>query len=87
MQRNSVALLLLLCGSVCSAQLNMDWAYHNAAGMDRAQEFVPGQGFAFLENSTVPIPDAAPVILYVTTANQFAGDLDEQIFVGWWNVM
>jgi hypothetical protein len=88
MQRNSVALLAglsLLCASICGAELNMDWAYHNAAGSDRAQEFVPGQGFTFLQNSKVSIPDADPVVLYVTTANQFAGDADEQTFVRWWN--
>ena len=46
MQRNSVAMLAglsLLCASICGAELNMDWAYHNAAGSDRTQEFVPGQ--------------------------------------------
>ena len=88
MQRYSVALLAglsLLCAPICGAELNMDWAYHNAAGSDRAQEFVPGQGFPFLGNSKVSIPDAEPVTLYVTTANQFAGDADEQVLVRWWN--
>ena len=88
MQRSSAALLAgfsLLCASICGAELNMDWAYHNAAGSDRTQEFVPGQGVSFIENSKVSIPDADPVFLYVTTANQFAGDADEQIFVRWWN--
>ena len=63
----------------------LDWAYHNIAGADRTQEFVHGQGFCFLQNSKVSIPDADPVVLYVTTANQFAGDADEQVFVRWWN--
>jgi hypothetical protein len=88
MQRNSVALLaglFLLCASICGAELNMDWAYHNAAGADRTQELVPGQGVSFLGHSEVSIPDAEPVTLYVTTANQFAGDADEQVFVRWWN--
>ena len=88
MQRRSIALqtvCFLFCASMCGAELNLDWAYHNVATSDRTQEFVPGQGFSFLGNSKVSIPDAEPVTLYVTTANQFAGDADEQVFVRWWN--
>ena len=79
------AILSLVGASICGAELNMDWAYHNVATSDRTQEFAPGQGFTFLGNGKVSIPDADPVILYITTANQFAGDADEQVFVRWWN--
>ena len=88
MQHRALALTaacFLFSVSLCGAELNMDWAYHNVAGSDRAQEFVPGHGFSFLGNSKVIIPDGEPVTLYVTTANQFAGDADEQVFVRWWN--
>ena len=88
MQRNSAALpiaVFLVGASLCGAELNMDWAYHNVVTSDRTQEFVPGQGFSFLGNAKVSIPDAEAVTLYITTANQFAGDADEQVFVRWWN--
>ncbi len=88
MQRNSAVLpiaVFLVGASLCGAELNMDWAYHNVATSDRTQEFVPGQGFSFLGNAKVSIPDADAVTLYITTANQFAGDAEEQVFVRWWN--
>lgn len=78
---------LLLAGAVRAADLNMDWAYHDDEdGVDdRIDENVPGQGFMFLGNAKLEVPDAEPVTLYVLTANQFAGDQDEQVLVRWWN--
>lgn len=88
MHRNAILRrmgLVLIIASVCRAELNMDWAYHNGTAADRAKEFVPGQGFTFLGNAKDSIPDSEPVVIYVTTANQFAGDADEQIYLRWWN--
>jgi hypothetical protein len=78
---------LFLLGRVYAADLNMEWAYHddNDGTDDRAAEGVPGQSFTFLGNGGIEIPDADPVTLYLLTANQFAGDADEQVFVRWWN--
>jgi hypothetical protein len=89
MHRRSVVLAmgLLLCARAYGVEVNMDWAYHddNDGVDDRATENVPGQGFTFLGNGKVEIPDGEPITLYVLTANQFAGDADEQVFVRWWN--
>lgn len=82
-----LAALLALSFQAFAADLNVEWAYHDDAdGIDdRAGEKVPGQTFAFLGNGSTNIADADIVTLYVMTANQFAGDADEQIFVRWWN--
>ncbi len=71
--------------AVCAEDLNTKWAYHNDGIMDRAQENVPGQSFAFLGNGSATIKDSEPITLYVLTANNFAGDRDEQVFARWWN--
>ena len=79
---------LLLAGTAAqAAEVNAEWAYHDDGdgSDDRASENVPGEGFAFLGNAAVNINDSEPVTLYVVTANQFAGDADEQVFVRWWN--
>jgi hypothetical protein len=79
--------VVLALGRANAMDLNMDWAYHddNSGVDDRAGEGVPGQAFTFLGNGKLEIPDADPVTLYVLTANQFAGEGDEQVFVRWWN--
>lgn len=81
--------IILACFAACSAsaQVNMDWAYHDDADDvdDRTIEKLPGEEFTFLSPADAAIPDDAPVVLYVLTANNFAGDLDEQVFVRWWN--
>lgn len=70
-----------------AGDLNVEWAYHDDADGtdDRTSEKVPGQTFAFLGNGSTNISDADTVTLYVITANQFAGEADEQVFVRWWN--
>ena len=89
MQRIWVLVLtgLLALGRAYGAELNMDWAYHddNDGVDDRASEGVPGQAYTFLGNGKLEIPDADPVTIYVLTANQFAGDADEQVMLRWWN--
>lgn len=70
-----------------SAQINMEWTYHDDADDvdDRTTEKVPGEEFTFLSPADTVIPDDTPVVIYVLTANNFAGDLDEQVFARWWN--
>jgi hypothetical protein len=89
MQWKSLFLLagLILAAQAFAADLNVDWAYHDDADGrdDRAIEKVPDQTFCFLGNGSTNIADADTVTLYVLTANQFAGDADEQVFVRWWN--
>ena len=89
MKTFKLALLTLATISVqaFAGDLNVEWAYHDDADGtdDRTSEKVPGQTFAFLGNGSTNISDAAPVTLYVITANQFAGEADEQVFVRWWN--
>ncbi len=83
----SVVAAILLAGAPAFATINTDWAYHddNDGTDDRIGEGVPGQAFMFLGNTKVSVPDSEPVTLYVLTANQFAGDADEQVFARWWN--
>ena len=87
--KNWFFVLAFVCFSAAaaSAQINMDWTYHDDADDvdDRATEQVPGEDFTFLSPSGIVIPNDAPVVIYVLTANNFAGDLDEQVFVRWWN--
>ncbi len=72
-------------GAVSAQEIRTAWAYHAAEGTAPAAETVPGEDFAFLANGQGPIPQDKPVTLYVVTDHQFAGDLDEQIFVRWWD--
>jgi hypothetical protein len=76
-----------LAGATGSAaqDIRTAWAYHAAEGTVPAVETVPGEAFAFLANGTAEIPQDKTVTLYVVTDHQFAGDLDEQIFVRWWD--
>jgi hypothetical protein len=67
------------------ADIQTDWAYHAAGGGSRLSEPVPGEDFKFLANGTDQISDADTVTLYVLTARDFAGDMDEQIYVRWWD--
>lgn len=65
----------------------VDWAYHDDADgiEDRLTEMIPGEGYAFVGNGSLKIPDGDTVYLYVLTANNFAGDKEEQLFVRWWD--
>ena len=68
-----------------SAEIQSDWAYHAAGSGSRWTVSVPGEGFPFLANGTDQISNDDTVTLYLVTANQFAGDRDEQIHVRWWD--
>lgn len=82
-----MAAVALAAGRLMAASVNVDFAYHDDGDGtdDRATEKVPGQTFTFLGNGKTAIPDGEPVTIYVTTAMQFAGDADEQVFARWWN--
>lgn len=76
----------MFAGALAAGAIELDWAYHAQAGQDnRVTENVPGQTLTFLGNGSTEISNDEPVILYVLTLNQFAGDADEQVFVRWWN--
>ena len=84
--RSTVAFLsfVLLAALSVRAEIQTDWAYHAADG-ESWTERVPGETFAFLENGSGQIADGETVTLYVLSANDFAGELDEQVFVRWWD--
>lgn len=67
------------------AEIQTDWAYHAIGNGNRLSESVPGEAFPFLANGTDQIVDGDTVTLYLLTANNFAGDMDEQIYVRWWD--
>ena len=67
------------------AAIQTDWAYHSAGDQVRVLESVPGETVPFLANGSTEIPSADTVTLYVLTARNFAGNLDEQVFVRWWD--
>lgn len=57
--------------------------YHALPGGQPATSTVPGEDFPFLQ---VPEPGSdAPVVIHVLTPTNFAGDLDEQVYVRWWD--
>lgn len=84
--RSTVAFLsfVLLAALPVRAEIQTDWAYHAADG-ENWTERVPGESVSFLENGSAQIADGDTVTLYLLTANDFAGDLDEQVFVRWWD--
>jgi hypothetical protein len=67
------------------ADLAPDWAYHAVGSGSRITEQVPGEDFKFLANGTDQVGDAETVIIYLLTAHDFAGDMDEQIYLRWWD--
>ena len=92
MRRRSIFLLTLLTlilprWSYASGEIRTHWAYHDDADDidDRCGETVPGERFAFLDSEFTVIPDDQPVLLYVLTDKDFAGDREEQVLVRWWN--
>jgi hypothetical protein len=86
-RRFALVVVAAVCAQVASAGLNMNLAYHDDGDGedDRAVENLPGRAETFLGNGGTSIPNSEPVVLYVMTANQFAGDAEEQVFVRWWN--
>ena len=78
-------LFLLLAAATAQADIQTDWAYHADGSGNRTSEQVPGDHFAFLANGTDQVGDGDTVTLHVLTARNFAGDMDEQIYVRWWD--
>lgn len=85
--RSTVAFLsiILLAARPGLADIQTDWAYHAIGSGSRTTERVPGEEFPFLANGTDPVADGDTVTLYVLTTNDFAGEMEEQIFVRWWD--
>ena len=81
----ALSFLLLAAAGAAAQDIRTAWAYHAAEGTFPAAEIVPGKSTAFLANGTASIPQDRTVTLYVLTDHEFAGDLDEQIFVRWWD--
>lgn len=66
-------------------EIRTDWAYHGVGEFSCATEAVPGEAFSFLANGPGALPQDALVTLYVLTDHEFAGEMDEQVFVRWWD--
>jgi hypothetical protein len=66
-------------------EMETEWAYHSAGNLHRLSESVPGNDLRFLANGTDEVSTSDTVTLHVLTAHQFAKDLEEQIFVRWWD--
>ena len=79
-----LSFLLLLAGAA-RADIQTDWAYHSLGDGDRLTTAVPGESFFFLANGTDQIGNDQNITLYVLTASDFAGPMDEQIYVRWWD--
>lgn len=77
--------VVILSWPALAHEIQTDWAYHAIGAYDRATETVPGTSLTFLGNGTNEVSTSDTVTLYVLTAHQFAGDMDEQIFVRWWD--
>ena len=80
------ALLFVLCASPLAAEeIQTDWAFHAVGNGSRLTEQVPGEEFSFLANGTDQVGDHDAIILYLLTAHDFAGGMDEQIYARWWD--
>lgn len=77
--------MLLLSVSVACADIQTDWAYHAVGSASRVSDLVPGETHPFLANGSDQIADGEAIVLYVLTARDFAGDMDEQVYVRWWD--
>lgn len=86
MKRHFVFLLVSVCAAMAApADIQTDGAYHAVGNGTRTVERVPGESFSFLANGSDQIPDGDTVTLYVLTAKDFAGEMDEQVFARWWD--
>lgn len=77
--------LAVLLAQSAFADIQTEWAYHSAGSGNRVRDRIPGEDSTFLANGTEPVGDADTVTLFLLTARDFAGDMEEQIFVRWWN--
>ncbi|MDR0994034.1 MAG: hypothetical protein LBN38_05665 [Verrucomicrobiota bacterium] len=66
-------------------EFHMDWAYHGVGDDARLSEQVPGEALHFLANASSRIPASDTVTLYILTDHDFAGDMEEQVYVRWWD--
>lgn len=80
-----LAAAVLWAGSARAQEIHTGWAYHAAEDANPATETVPGETFAFRADGPGAIPQDRTVTLYVLTDHEFAGNLDEQVFVRWWD--
>ena len=76
---------LLAAEAAAAGDFCTEWAYHSAGSEARLTERVPGGEHCFLANGAVEAAASDTVTLYVLTARNFAGDMDEQVFVRWWD--
>ena len=77
--------MFLLSAVAGRAEIQTEWAYHAVGSASRITEQVPGETQDFLSNGTDQVNDGDTITLYVLTAHNFAGDLDEQIYARWWD--
>lgn len=77
--------ITLLALNPAFGDIQTDWAYHAIGSSTRTTEQVPGENMTFLANGSEQVNDNDTVTLYVLTAHDFAGDMDEQIYVRWWD--
>ena len=77
--------MLLLSASAVRADIQTEWAYHAVGSGNRISEQVPGESQPFLANGTDQVNDGESITLFILTAQNFAGDMDEQIYVRWWD--
>ena len=78
-------LFLVFTAGSAPADIQTDWAYHSCGDAERLATTVPGENFTFLANRTDQIADDANITLYLLTASDFAGPMDEQVYVRWWD--
>lgn len=81
----SLLLALLTSSPLVAGEIQTDWAYHGIGNGSRLTEPVPGTPSTFLANGTDQIANDDTVVLHLLTAHEFAGDMDEQIYVRWWD--
>jgi len=74
-----------LLAASTQAEFRTDWAYHAADNVSRISELVPGEDFTFLANGTDLVANADPIVLYLLTDQNFAEEMNEEIFVRWWD--
>lgn len=82
---HAVLSMFLLSASALRADIQTEWAYHAVGSGSRVSEPVPGETLKFLSNGTDQVNDGESITLFILTAQNFAGDMDEQIYVRWWD--
>ena len=75
----------LILAASALADIQTDWAYHSLGDADRLTTVVPGENVPFLAGGSDQVGNDQGIVLYVLTASDFAGSMDEQIYVSWWD--